>query len=38
MKDELTGKEAGLAEQRALAGIQEQKEGLWSLEEGASNL
>ena len=36
--DELVGKEAGLAEQRHLAGSQEQKESLWSLEEWASYL
>ena len=37
-EDELTDKEAGLAEQRPLAGSQEQKERLWSLEEWASYL
>jgi len=37
-EDEPTGKEAGLAEQRPLAGSQEQKESLWSLEEWASYL
>ena len=38
VEDELMGKEAGLAEQRPLAGTQEQKESLWSLEEWASYL
>ena len=37
-EDELTDKEAGLAEQRPLAGSQEQEESLWSLEEWASYL
>jgi len=31
------GKEIGLDEQRPLAGTQEQKESLWSLDEGTSN-
>jgi len=38
MEDKQTGKEAGLAEQRPLAGTWEQKESLWSLEEWVSNL
>jgi len=37
-EDKLTGKEARLAEQRSLAGSQEQKESSWSLEEWASSL
>ena len=36
--NELTGRETGLAEQKPLAGTQEQKESLWLLEEGVSNL
>jgi len=37
-EDKLMGKETSLAEQRPLAGTREQKESLWSLEDGASNL
>ena len=38
MEDKLTGKEARLDKERPLAGTQEQKESLWSLEEWPSYL